>query len=729
MRFLAVCILFFLPAQLLGQPDSDPGVQKIVQDQLYPRWSARLYAGDAWISNKESYKLFNMARSYSNTLPNNNSLTKFPIHSSLHNETQSLPLVGVYGGSGYYYFDKKRRWGVSLGIQYSKDTGYLKIDTFYLQYCDTDALSRTYRQELSTSKSGIIERVGYRSLSFPFSLRYKLQFPNSRFGIFGECGGTVGFQKTYYTANTSFNYEAVYKLVNQRWVYDTALQVSEINNTQIILTEKFITYHNPALTQSIDKYFDDLRNGPNKFNVGLEKQISDKSGKVGNVFTYGYFGKLGLSLMHSRNLVYQLEGFFSHRVYKKEVTSYKVTDGIGSYSSLLNGIEKSTKNSWGIQFAVEIFFGRNHDLDHDGVSDDYDFVPRYRGPNAFSGAPDNDYDGIPDIFDRCPDLPGPACTMGCPDKDEDCVADIEEKEQCKNEVGVESNWGCPVGGFKPPASVRNIYIKSYAVINFVKDSSVLDEKGRNALQKIATSIHHSHATIFILPSTGGIIQDKSDEGLAPSRADSIMRYLVDSAGVSRYKITIGNHGFIDTNNVVSHIYFGEGLLTEVVKLAPPSVQTDKARPTNEVAPKQDSTKPWHSGTIDAIMHPHDDDKSTKWGDDLPIDKALQTGKGIDSAAPGKNTNSGYAIDNVTEVLVEIIDTNDNTQESFKWEVPLRLDICQGGCGATLKGYLSEIGCPTLGGQLSKNKWSCGNEKMVVFHDIILSKEATEILKK
>ncbi len=56
-------------------------------------------------------------------------------------------------------------------------------------------------------------------------------------------------------------------------------------------------------------------------------------------------------------------------------------------------------------------------------------------------APDRDGDGIPDDRDECPDEPGLRSLFGCPDQDRDGVADKDD--QCPTEVGLYALYGCP----------------------------------------------------------------------------------------------------------------------------------------------------------------------------------------------------------------------------------------------------------------------------------------------
>jgi|GEM_PF-86530 len=82
------------------------------------------------------------------------------------------------------------------------------------------------------------------------------------------------------------------------------------------------------------------------------------------------------------------------------------------------------------------------DSDGDGIIDREDDCPQQAGIETNDGCPaaDFDDDGFADEVDECPNTPG--TVNGCPDSDGDGIMDRED--DCPQEIGAESNRGCPV---------------------------------------------------------------------------------------------------------------------------------------------------------------------------------------------------------------------------------------------------------------------------------------------
>ncbi len=93
------------------------------------------------------------------------------------------------------------------------------------------------------------------------------------------------------------------------------------------------------------------------------------------------------------------------------------------------------------KFGLKIRFGKDKDIDKDGIQNKYDKCPEVPGPKEFDGCPDTDGDGIPDHLDQCPDVPGPKEFDGCPDTDGDGVPD--HLDDCPKIPGPKEFNGCP----------------------------------------------------------------------------------------------------------------------------------------------------------------------------------------------------------------------------------------------------------------------------------------------
>jgi len=81
------------------------------------------------------------------------------------------------------------------------------------------------------------------------------------------------------------------------------------------------------------------------------------------------------------------------------------------------------------------------DSDKDGVPDTEDQCPNEVGLASMFGCPDSDGDGVANRSDKCPDQAGTPELFGCPDRDGDGIAD--HLDNCPDEAGVAGKMGCP----------------------------------------------------------------------------------------------------------------------------------------------------------------------------------------------------------------------------------------------------------------------------------------------
>jgi hypothetical protein len=129
--------------------------------------------------------------------------------------------------------------------------------------------------------------------------------------------------------------------------------------------------------------------------------------------------------------------------------------------SFLVGVEAAISQALGnppVQAIASIQWApREHDQDHDGVTDDLDQCPELAedrdGFQDGDGCPDwdNDDDGVADANDKCPteqeDADGFQDEDGCPDPDNDKDGILDKDDACPNEAGDKRSDpktnGCP----------------------------------------------------------------------------------------------------------------------------------------------------------------------------------------------------------------------------------------------------------------------------------------------
>ena len=93
------------------------------------------------------------------------------------------------------------------------------------------------------------------------------------------------------------------------------------------------------------------------------------------------------------------------------------------------------------KFGLKVRFGKDKDIDKDGIMNTKDACPELAGPKETNGCPDSDGDGVTDDIDQCPKIPGLAEYNGCNDRDGDGVADYEDS--CPDIKGPVEFNGCP----------------------------------------------------------------------------------------------------------------------------------------------------------------------------------------------------------------------------------------------------------------------------------------------
>ena len=124
--------------------------------------------------------------------------------------------------------------------------------------------------------------------------------------------------------------------------------------------------------------------------------------------------------------------------------------GVLQTSDMLDGMEAVTNNgnelnnddSYQMLLArLSIRLGGIGDSDKDGINDNVDQCPNEPGLVSQWGCPDTDGDGIIDKMDACPNVPGIKRMNGCADTDGDNIAD--NKDDCPKVAGIARFNGCP----------------------------------------------------------------------------------------------------------------------------------------------------------------------------------------------------------------------------------------------------------------------------------------------
>jgi outer membrane protein OmpA-like peptidoglycan-associated protein len=338
------------------------------------------------------------------------------------------------------FFGQKRHFGIGTGLMFMEQKSDATLSNYNIEYRSTDASGNTFRQIIVGNN--VKENITSTIVNIPVVLKYKDRF-SKHWGISADAGALINLQFTNaYTTSATFDQGAIYKIKPP----NDGNVTSEYDNLTIPSTGDWL------ITKA-----NFLKNNPNGnwqeyarikraagINVGDELPVNNRRGT-----TAYQKGSVGLILQPSVNyylsnvVIMNLGGYFMLQPFQNNsLKDYRLTNGNGSYSSVLNNITASTNYAVGINAGVRILFGRSsNDIDRDGVADNKDRCPDIFGLPEFEGCPDTDKDGIEDKKDSCLTVWGLAHFAGCPDSDNDSI--IDKLDDCPYAAGLIALSGCP----------------------------------------------------------------------------------------------------------------------------------------------------------------------------------------------------------------------------------------------------------------------------------------------
>ena len=487
-----------------------------------------------------------------------------PGMNQLGNITYDIKKSSAFDVHFGYFFDKGKHFGVTVGVMHSEQYGKVSLDQFKAQYVDTDAHNTIYRQIVTAKNAGtqtdaIAENISIVTVNVPVLFRYKNQFKNQNLGVFLDGGPMFSVSsQNHYNTNAQFDYEAIYQYSSTGTATIDRSQLSSLAINDVLYTRSFITTLYNDNEADVNSKFNALQG--RGYNVGLDKSVTQSYGaQQYKNFSVGAMVQGGVSYQLTYRLTANLGAWYTYQqLMNNNNADYRLTEKVGSYTSLLQGTKTAINTNWGLMLGVRFFIGPDKDIDDDGVPDRLDDCIRSAGPKGdFHGCPDSDGDGILDKDDACPLERGPACTNGCPDRDGDCVADKVDK--CPDAYGSYRNHGCPDTARKtvkvtmdtdtPPAQatvdtsdVPAHVVLSTTVLYFDFGALSMPDSTYRRLDEVITILENNpKLQIVVSGFTDDVGGDDYNLLLSVRRAESVQKYMA-SKGIDEKRVILSGYG-------------------------------------------------------------------------------------------------------------------------------------------------------------------------------------------
>ena len=322
---------------------AQPVAKSYKTDDLLPRWviDVNLLGGLA----DQSFKTTASMPDYPNALNANTGKLEYKNGYSFGGDAQ----VG-------FFFGAKRHFGLGTGVLLMQQHGDAILDNYHVEYKATDGVGNIYRQLVTGND--VREEIVSKNINIPFVLKYKNRF-SRHWGFTADAGALINLQmKNAYTTHASFNYEAIYKLTQSSdggtvSVYDDAVTPS--SNDWFITKGEFLQ-NNP--NGNYQAYIDAKR--ALGYNVGEGLNPGTRTGKTS--YTRGSIGFMvqpSVNYFLSDNVALNFGLYYMFQPFKDNTQSnYRLTDGMGTYSSNLNSVKSSHNQQYGINLGVRFFLGK-----------------------------------------------------------------------------------------------------------------------------------------------------------------------------------------------------------------------------------------------------------------------------------------------------------------------------------------------------------------------------------
>lgn len=257
-----------------------------------------------------------------------------------------------------FFFGKKRHFGLGTGVMFMQQYGVASLDKFHVEYQATDGAGNIFRQVVN---GNVKEDITSTMINIPIMLKYKNRF-SKHWGFAAEAGALVNLQmKNAYTTKSSFDYEAIYQFVpndagGKTSVYDYSPTPSA--NDWLITKDEFYR-NNP--TGNLEDYFSKKR--ALGYNVGTGMNPGTRTGtKDYTTPSVGLLIQPSFNYFLSDHVALNFGAYYMFQPFKNSAQSdYRVTKGIGDYSSVLNNVTASNNQAYGINIGARFLLGKKRE--------------------------------------------------------------------------------------------------------------------------------------------------------------------------------------------------------------------------------------------------------------------------------------------------------------------------------------------------------------------------------
>ncbi len=271
-----------------------------------------------------------------------------------------------------YYFDKKRRFGVSSGVNYYSQYGRLGMDSFHVEFKKATVSEDGYFRQIISTNHKISEFIQMKSLSIPLSVLYKYAY-NDDLTISVSAGILYNLSaKSNYNTDANFDYEALYQLSpSNAPLYDSALVPS---STDYLVTRAgynaFLEKHpGEKSLKAFFKFEDSI--GVARGSVGLNESPAQKRGNIGfKSGSLGYTGEIAANYRLMKNIYLRGGVYYTYQSFKNTMgnnnqvlTDAKIQGKPGqdlgvNYNSLLSEVRKIGGSNYGISIGIRVYLNR-----------------------------------------------------------------------------------------------------------------------------------------------------------------------------------------------------------------------------------------------------------------------------------------------------------------------------------------------------------------------------------